>query len=90
MTVIAFLCVAGAVLAMVLAVAYQRRDIVPGRGGTMGGEMTAGLIWLLAALLGAVGSLAFMPWYFSVLVFVAVLALSFLVRMWVARLAKRG
>ena len=86
MTVIAFLCVAGAVLAMVLAVAYQRRDIVPGRGGTMGGEMTAGLIWLVASALCALAALVLLRWYWAVLAFVLTLGLSFMVRILLARI----
>ncbi|MFA5081107.1 MAG: hypothetical protein WC474_01005 [Hydrogenophilaceae bacterium] len=54
----------------------------------MGGEMTAGLIWVVTSLLCALGSLAFMAWYSSVLVFFGVIALSFLVRIAVARIAR--
>jgi hypothetical protein len=78
-----------ALLAMLFAILYQRRDMRPGTGGTMGGEMTAGLIWVVASLLCALGSLAFVPWYFAIGVFVVAMALSFLVRMGVARIPKR-
>lgn len=88
MSMLAIVCLIAALLSMLFAVVYQRRDLRPGRGGSMGGEMTAGLIWLVAALLGAVGSLAFIAWYFSLLVFFGTVALSFLVRIAVARTAR--
>lgn len=78
-----------ALLASLLAIFYQRRDMRPGTGGTMGGEMTAGLVWVVAALLWGLGSLAWVPWYLAMGVFVAAMALSFLVRMGVARIPKR-
>lgn len=78
-----------ALLASILAIVYQRRDMRPGTGGTMGGEMTAGLIWVVAALLWALGSLAWVPWYLAIGMFVAAMGLSFLVRMGVARIPRR-
>lgn len=90
MNILATLCFAGALLAMVYAIVFQRRDLHPERGGSMGGEMTAGLIWLVASLLGALGSLAFVPWYGSILVFFGIYAFSFLVRSVVARIPKRA
>lgn len=78
-----------ALLATLFAITYQRRDMRPGTGGTMGGEMTAGLVWMAASLLWALGSLAFVPWHLAIVVFVAAMGLSFLVRMGVARAPKR-
>lgn len=83
------LAFSAALLASLFAIVYQRRDMRPGTGGTMGGEMTAGLIWAVASLLWALGSLAFAPWYLAIGVFVAAMALSFLVRLGVARIPKR-
>ncbi len=77
----------GALLAL-YAIYAQRRDIVPGVGGTMGGEMTVGLTWLLAACFAALGSAAYLPWYLSALTGVGVLALSFLIRLALARIPK--
>jgi len=73
---------------MLFAIIYQRRDIVPNYGGTMGGEMTTGFVWVIASLLSAAGSVALIPWYFSMLVFFLVFALSFLVRILVAWIPK--
>ena len=74
-----------AVTLMILAMVYQWRDSTPGRGGTMGGEMTAGLIWGVAALLCGLGALAYLPWYGAVLVALLTLGGSFLVRMLISR-----
>jgi hypothetical protein len=89
MHVLAIGCFTGAFLVAAFALIYQRRDIVAGHGGTMGGEMTAGLMWVIASFLSAIGSYTFIPWYFSILVFFAVLAFSFLIRMAVARIPKK-
>lgn len=85
MTVVGVVSLALAVMLMLLAVIYQRRDITPGRGGTMGGEMTAGLIWLVASALCALAALVFLHWYWAVLAFFLSLGLSFMVRTLVAR-----
>lgn len=85
MTVVGVLSLALAVVLMVLAVVYQRRDVTPGRGGTMGGEMTAGLMWVVASALCALAALVFLGWYWAVLAFFLTIGLSFLVRMLVAR-----
>lgn len=89
MSLLANLSFAVACLLALLAVLYQRRDLAPGHGGSMGGEMTAGIIWLAVALLSALGSLARVHWLVSILIFFAVIALSFLIRILVARLAAR-
>jgi hypothetical protein len=86
MNLLANLCFAAACLLALLAVLYQRRDLAPGHGGSMGGEMTAGVIWLAVALLSALGSLVLVHWLVSILIFFAVLALSFLIRTLIARL----
>ncbi len=88
MSPLALASLIGAAVVMVVALVYQRRDLVPGYGGTMGGEMTAGLLWMLAALLVALAALDLMPWYFTPLVWGAVVGLSFPIRIWVARIAK--
>lgn len=88
MKIFALVCFAAALLAMLFAVVYQRSDIDPERGGSMGGEMTTGFIWVLASLFCAIGSLALIPWYLSIPVFFLVLALSFLVRVLVSRVPK--
>lgn len=62
------------------AVVYQWRDLVASRGGSMGAEMTAGLVWLLAALLAGAGVFTVVRFAFAVAAVAAVLALSFLVR----------
>lgn len=82
------LCIALALLIMVFAVAYQRRDIVRGHGGTMGGEMTTGILWLAAALLMAIGAYGYFPWYVSVLVLIVTILVSFMIRVAVARIPK--
>ncbi|MCP5278599.1 MAG: hypothetical protein H6935_09590 [Thiobacillus sp.] len=86
MIVVGILSLALAVMMMILAVTYQRRDITPGRGGTMGGEMTAGLIWLVASALCALAALVLLRWYWAVLAFVLTLGLSFMVRILLARI----
>lgn len=86
MTVLGVLSLALAVILMILAVVYQRRDITPGRGGTMGGEMTAGLMWVVASALCALAALVFLHWYWAVLAFFLTLGLSFGVRVLVARI----
>ncbi len=83
------LAFSAALLATLFAIIYQRRDMRPGTGGTMGGEMTAGLVWVVASLFWALGALAFVPWYLAIVVFGAAMGLSFLVRMGVARIPKR-
>ena len=90
MRIFAIVCFAGAFLAVVFAIVYQRNDITPQRGSTMGGQMTAAAIWSLASLLCAAGSLAFVRWYFSIIIFVTVYVLSFLVRAFVSRIPKRS
>lgn len=90
MHIFAVICFAGAFLAAVFAVVYQRSDMTPNHASTMGGQMTAGAIWSLVSLLCAAGSLAFVRWYFSVIIFVAVYALSFLARVLVDRIPKRS
>jgi len=76
----AILCFAGASVLAVGAVRYQRRYFVPGHGGSMGTEIVNLLIWGLVSLLAAAGSMAFIPWYLCVLVLMANLALSFVIR----------
>lgn len=90
MHILAIICFAGAFIAAVFAVIFQRRDMVPEYGSTMGGEMMTAGIWSLASLLCALGSLAFVAWYFSILVFAGVFALSFAIRMLVERIPKRS
>jgi phosphatidylglycerophosphate synthase len=88
MKILAIICYTAALITMIFAVVYQRKDIDPDHGGTMGGEMTTGFIWILASLLCAVGSVALIPWYLSIFVFFLVLAISFLVRTLVSRIPK--
>lgn len=76
-------------LAMAYAIYYQRKDMVPGYGATMGGDMTTGVIWLFASVLFGFGSNAFAPWYFSLLVGIAMLMLSFIIRRLVGKIPKR-
>lgn len=90
MHALAITCFVLAFFVMVFAVFYQRRDLHPSYGSTMGGQMTSGVIWILAALLCAIGASMMIPWYFSIPVFFVVLALSFLVRTIVARIPKRS
>jgi hypothetical protein len=87
MLAIAFFVIA--LLLMAAAIRYQRREMVPGYGGTMGGEMTTGVIWLGASLFSALGALAFVHWLFAGLIFIGVFLLSFLNRTLVARIPKR-
>jgi hypothetical protein len=89
LNLLALFCLAVSGLAIGYAVYYQRRDMVPGYGGTMGGEMTIGLIWLLAGLLFGLGMAAFVPWYLAILAGIALVALSFAVRRLVASVPKR-
>lgn len=88
MNILAIICFTVAVLLMIVAVIYQRRDMLPNYGSTMGGEMTAGALWLLVSLLAACGSLAFIHWILSFLLFLGLFALSFLIRALIARIAK--
>lgn len=74
---------------MLFAVFYQRRDLHPKYGNTMGGQMTTGVIWILASLLCAAGASLLIPWYFSIPVFFLVFAFSFPVRTIVERIPKR-
>jgi hypothetical protein len=90
MNILALICFVVALSAAVVAVVLQRRDIVPGYGTTMGGQMLSSSIWSLASLLAAISSLALVRWYFSVLVFIGVFALSFAVRALVERIPKRA
>lgn len=62
------------------ALVYQLRDLIARPGGTMGAEMTAGVIWMLAALLGGIGSFVLFDGLAAALTVVGVLALSYLVR----------
>ncbi len=89
MKVLAFLCWSLALFLTIFAVVYQQRDIRPEYGGTMGGEMTAGFIWVIVSALSAVGALGFVPWYWAGLVFFLVLGLSFVVRAQVAQIHRR-
>lgn len=89
MTLLAIVCLAASGLMIGYALYYQRRDMVPGYGGTMGGEMTVGLIWLLAALLFGLGVAAFVPWYLAILSCLALVALSFVARRLVASVPKQ-
>lgn len=89
MLIFATLCFSVAFLAIVLAVIYQWRDSVPHYGNTMGGEMTTGLIWTVASLLCALGSLAYLHWLLAIAVFFSTLAVSFMLRMLIARLRQK-
>ncbi|MFZ5484384.1 MAG: hypothetical protein ACOZB0_09150 [Pseudomonadota bacterium] len=62
------------------AIWLQRRDMIPGLGGTMGGEMTSGLIWWGVALVVAVASIDVLGGYWAVAVFLGVLVVSFGIR----------
>ncbi|PLY15917.1 MAG: hypothetical protein C0631_05015 [Sedimenticola sp.] len=84
----AIICIAFALLLFVAAILYQRHDMVPKYGGTMGGEMTTGVMWVGVSLFSALGSLAYFHWFFAGLVFLLVFMLSFLIRMLVARIPK--
>ncbi len=88
MNMLALVCYAVAILLMMIAIIHQRRDIVPGYGGTMGGEMTSGVIWLLASFVAAGGALAMMHWVFALLQFLGLWALSFLVRALIGKIPK--
>lgn len=76
----------GIVLSMVAAVfalgalVYQVWDHVKGYGSTMGGQMTAGAIWALVAVLGGAGTGLIFPWYWGIGAFVFLLALSYGIR----------
>lgn len=89
MHLLAIICFISASAAMLLAILYQRRDLHPSYGNTMGGQMTVGVIWLLASVLSALGIAVLTTWYWSIPVFFLVFALSFVVRTIVARVPKR-
>lgn len=81
----AIICFGIAFLVALVAIAYQRADIRADYGSTMGGEMTTGGFWGIASLCCAGGSLAFVPWFVSPLVFVVVYGSSFVIRKIVER-----
>lgn len=62
------------------AILYQRSDHVTGYGSTMGGEMTAGLLWSLSAVIGGIGTGMILKWYWGIAVFLAVYLLGFKIR----------
>ena len=74
------ICFGGAFLLAVIAVRHQCADFIPHHGNSMGGEILDLLLWVLASLLAAAGCCAFIQWYFAALVFIGLLAFSFLVR----------
>lgn len=82
---LSIICFAGSALLTRRAVVAQCRDYIPNNGNTSSGEITTLLLLHLAALLAAVGSLAYLHWYFSLIIFLAGSALSFLTRHWVSR-----
>jgi hypothetical protein len=81
---------ASAGIAAGLGMVIQWTDTVPGRGGTMGGEMTAGILWAAAALLAGVASLRCAPWWGAPLMGAAVYACSVPIRLAIGHLASRG
>jgi hypothetical protein len=90
MHILAIVCFAGALTTAIFAVVIQRCDMTRDRGSTMGGQMTTGAIWSLTSLFCAVGSLVFVRWYFSILVYVGVFILSFLIRILIERIPKKS
>ncbi len=72
-------------LALIGAILYQRLDYSKGYGSTMGGQMTAGMIWSLAALLCGLGTGIVLTWYWGCAAFIAVYISSFGVRTVVER-----
>jgi hypothetical protein len=84
----AMFCFAAAALLAVNALIYQWRDKRPDYGGTMGGEMTTGLMWLASAVLGALGSADYAGWLMAVIIFVLIMAMSYAIRILISRLPK--
>jgi len=80
MTTAGVILVLLSVLCAGVALLYQRSDHVKGYGSTMGGEMTAGAIWSLAAILAGTGTGILSAWYWGIATFLAVYAASFKIR----------
>lgn len=89
MRVAGVMLLATALASALYAFVYQCRDVVATRGGTMGAEMTAGLIWLIAAILCSIGSLLLSGWCLSVVALAGTLALSFLIRASIPKVLRR-
>lgn len=80
MSVFDLICFGGAFLLAIAAIRHQCVDFVPHYGNTMSGEILDLFLWAMASLLAAAGSIAYLDWYLSALVFIAAFVLSFFIR----------
>ncbi|MCA9068708.1 MAG: hypothetical protein KDA84_07285 [Planctomycetaceae bacterium] len=81
----ALICFGVAVVLAIVAILYQRWDLVPDYGNTVGGDLVINNLWLIASLSCAAGSLAFVPWIVSLVIAIGVYGLSW----WVRRLIEK-
>ena len=80
MDIIGITLTALASLSAIGAVLYQWIDHKKDYGSTMGGRMTSGAIWSIAALLGGVGVGMLMTWYWGLAAFALIYVTSFAIR----------
>ena len=80
MSLFAAISFAVAFMLAIFAIRHQRVDFVPHHGNSMGGEILDLFLWVLVSVFAGAGSLAYIDWYFSALVFVVLFVLSFYIR----------
>lgn len=81
MATFGIICLGGAFLIALVAVRHQRGNFVPRHGSSTGSDIVNLLIWVLVSLLITAASCAFIPWYFTPIVFAICFAFSFLIRL---------
>lgn len=85
MSAFALTCFIGALAIAILAIWHQRTDFIPNHGNSMGAAIVGLFMWMLASLLVAAGSLAYIGWYYAPGIFAGAIVLSLLIRNGVER-----